>query len=53
MSSLVGGEYRRKAHGGVYYYQCEEGSILVGSSTLVCDGKKWNPALTDFGWKDS
>ena len=42
MSSLVRGEYRRKAHGGVYYYQCKEGSILVGSSTLVCDGNKWN-----------
>ena len=43
VSILIGGEYRRKAHGGVYHYQCTmPGSILVGSHTLVCDGNTWN-----------
>ena len=58
MTDLPDGQSKRRAHGGVYYFRCREGSVLVGSSVVVCDGKLWNDTapvcfskLQVFIWK--
>ena len=42
ITEIADGHSKRKAHGGVYYFKCREGGVLVGSSVVVCDGKQWN-----------
>ena len=40
---VVGGEVRRKADGGLYFYHCSRpGSVLTGSPVIVCTEKGWN-----------
>ena len=42
MSEIASGQSKRKAHGGVYFYKCNEGSVMQGSSVVVCNGRDWN-----------
>ena len=43
MKEMVGGEGRRKADGGIYFYHCTRpGSVLSGSDTIVCTDQGWN-----------
>ena len=43
LKELVGGEVRRKAEGGIYFYHCTRpGSLLSGSPALVCTQHGWN-----------
>ena len=42
MAEIPHGQARRKGHGGVYFFQCDDGGVMVGSSMVVCDGIKWN-----------
>lgn len=39
------GQSKRKAHGGVYKFRCDEGTVLKGSDVLICDGRKWNGSV--------
>jgi len=42
MSEIASGQSKRKAHGGVYFYKCEEGGVMQGSRVVVCNGRNWN-----------
>ena len=42
VSDIPHGRVRRRGDGGVYFFQCDEGGEMVGSSMVLCDGTKWN-----------
>jgi len=42
MQDIPYGEGRAMMRGAVYKYRCNHGVEMEGSSTLVCDGERWN-----------
>merc|ERR1712106_1193119 len=47
MLDIPYGEGRALLRGAVYKYRCNLGVEMEGSSTLVCDGERWNGTLPD------
>jgi len=42
VAEIPHGKTRRKGHGGLYFFQCDDGGVMVGSSMVVCDGNNWD-----------
>ena len=42
MQQIAYGSSQQLLKGAAYKFQCDEGATLSGTTTVYCDGKKWN-----------